>query len=166
MSRWKTSALNYIDQEIPEDFPTEWFLFITGKKKEAKVSPTSHRLSNTEFPGIGRTRLEPIHQGPLFSSSGELDPIVCVSIICYNIIEKYGLHALGMDFLMAGPKHIFDVFCGNIPNSLEAEWLDHESALKAIVIQAYRVSYKILVDQVTLIGSPYPMEELMVCYNK
>lgn len=130
------------------------------------MGPTSQRQSNTEFSSLGRTRLEPLHQGPIFSSSGELDPVVCVSVLCYNIVEKYGLHALGMDFLMGGPKHIFDVFCGNIPNSLEAEWLDHETTLKSIVIQAYRVSYKILVDQVTLVGSEYSMEELSVIYSK
>jgi hypothetical protein len=51
---------------------------------------------------------------------------------------------------LAGPKHIYDVFQGIIPNSLESEWIEKDALLKSLVIKAYRYSYKTVFDQVTI----------------
>jgi hypothetical protein len=65
----------------------------------------------------------------------------------------------GFDIKLAGPRHIYDVFLGNIPKSLESDWLEKDAVLKSLVIKAYRYAYKTVFDQVS-IGEYETDEEL------
>jgi hypothetical protein len=56
----------------------------------------------------------------------------------------------GLDIVMAGPKHVYDVFGGRIPSSLESNWLEHDHELKSIVIKSYRYATKMTIDQAIL----------------
>jgi hypothetical protein len=66
-----------------------------------------------------------------------------------------------MTIVSAGPHHIHDVFMGNIPPSLESEWLKRDPELKDAVLKAYRYAFKLLFDQVT-IGEYENFDELKV----
>ncbi len=87
------------------------------------------------------------------------DPIVSLAAACFAIVDIYGLG--GMDVAMAGPRHILEVFQGNIPKSLESGWLDHDPLLKPLVTKAYRYAFKVLLDQVS-IGDIESNEDLKV----
>lgn len=76
------------------------------------------------------------------------DTVVSLASACFAIVDIYGLG--GMDAAMAGPRHILEVFQGNVPKSLESGWLDHDPVLKPLVIKAYRNAFKMLLDQVSI----------------
>lgn len=60
------------------------------------------------------------------------------------------------------------MFQGNIPNSLESEWIEKDALLKSLVIKAYRYSYKIVFDQVTLgeIENDQEFKDTLCDYDK
>ena len=66
----------------------------------------------------------------------------------HSFLTNLGLG--GLNPVLVGGRHIFEVFQGTIPSSLESEWLEKDVELKGLVIQAYRIAFKLVFDQATL----------------
>ncbi len=71
----------------------------------------------------------------------------------------------GLNPVLAGPRHILDVFEGNIPACLESGWLENDEELKALVIKAYRYAYKLVFDQAALGAVEDPKELEVLRYS-
>ena len=55
---------------------------------------------------------------------------------CYGIVNVFGLD--GMSAVGAGASHVYKVYSGDIPWSMNQEWLTSDEELHLIVLQAYR----------------------------
>lgn len=52
----------------------------------------------------------------------------------------------GLSLEEAGPAHVWQIYRGAVPVSLESGWLDSQKDLKPLVIRAYRYAVKALYD--------------------
>mmetsp|Transcript_28732 Transcript_28732/g.46522 ORF Transcript_28732/g.46522 Transcript_28732/m.46522 type:complete len:1392 (-) Transcript_28732:795-4970(-) len=87
------------------------------------------------------------------------DPLVHLVAQCYALVEVIGLGILSP--VAAGPSHVFNVFNGKLPPSVEADFLDKETELKSLVVRAYQYAFKLVFDQAALGSDLNSMEELM-----
>lgn len=122
--RWVLMTRQCVEEEFLEKFPREWYDWLCQHQPQDPAS----------------------------------DPAALLAVACYNIVEVYGKkrksgHSTqglsGLNVVLAGPKHILEVFEGGIPSSPEAKWLQ-DAALKALVLRAYRYAFKLIFDQASL----------------
>ena len=55
---------------------------------------------------------------------------------CYSLVEVLGFP--GSSVAAAGPAHVHKVYTGDLPWSINLDWLDKDAELKSLVLKAYR----------------------------
>ena len=68
---------------------------------------------------------------------------------CYAVVEVLGFP--GSSATAAGPGHVHKVYSGNIPWSMNLDWLEKDTQLKSLVLKAYRYMYKAISHRSTKI---------------
>lgn len=107
-------------------------------------------LGNTETPAKSlkkTTILQPI---------APRDSFVDLICACYGIIEVFG----GSHDMFSGPRHVYDVYTGTVPGSIESPFLENDKELRDMVLQAYRYAFKLAFDQ-SVIGEFDSEQEIL-----
>ncbi|XP_013381869.1 pecanex-like protein 4 [Lingula anatina] len=82
---------------------------------------------------------------------------------CYAVTEILGLG--GSDVISMGASHVYKVYHGDIPWSPSSEWVTEDKELYQLVIKAYRLAFKLMLDQV-LLGEASSNEELQEYFEE
>ena len=76
-----------------------------------------------------------------------IDPFAELVAVCYAIVNISGVFGEPED---AGAAHIYDLFKGKIPSSLDLEWLESRSELHSTVLHTIRLTFKLCLDAFTM----------------
>lgn len=76
---------------------------------------------------------------------GFLKQLTCA---CYGLVEVLGFP--GSSVVAAGPGHVYKVYSGDIPWSMNLDWLEKDAELKSLVLKAYRYAFKLTYDEAVL----------------
>eukprot|EP01111_Echinosteliopsis_oligospora_P001435 TRINITY_DN12171_c0_g1_i1.p1 TRINITY_DN12171_c0_g1~~TRINITY_DN12171_c0_g1_i1.p1 ORF type:complete len:283 (+),score=53.16 TRINITY_DN12171_c0_g1_i1:97-945(+) len=141
--------------DVMDDLLNEWASPVVNRRKNA----TTIRGSGHEY---GARRLPKLENRNKMSA----DPLIDLVCACFAVIEVLGTGI--MDIAMAGPKHVFDVYSGNVPISTETAFLTDDPELLSLVVQAYRYAFKLTFDQAVIgeIESDSEILEQMEVYSK
>jgi len=147
-SHWKSSIpvdRNLLDSLLSK-FPDQWF---------AHVVRWLH--FGTDSKGIAEsiladTALVSIHKD-----------FICA---CYALVEVLGFP--GSSAPAAGPLHVYKVYSGEFPWSINIDWFDKDVELKALVLKAYRYAFKLTYDEAVLgeVTSEDELVEYMTEYDR
>ncbi|XP_064623432.1 pecanex-like protein 4 [Lineus longissimus] len=67
---------------------------------------------------------------------------------CYATVYELGTNQ--SDPAILGPSHVHKVYTGEIPWSIASEWITDDHQLHKLVIKAYRLAVKLMIDQAIL----------------
>ncbi|CDQ69440.1 unnamed protein product [Oncorhynchus mykiss] len=73
--------------------------------------------------------------------------------------DRSCLISLGTESAFTSPSYVYRVYCGDVPWTEGLEWLSENKELDQLALKAFRYSFKLLFDQVSL-GPIESLEEL------
>ncbi|XP_063959020.1 pecanex-like protein 4 [Lytechinus pictus] len=123
-----------------QKFPLEWYKHVIGQLG----------IESNKSPGDTTTEI----------SSDEALTTMYANLVmaCYGIVNVFGLG--GVSAVAAGASHVYKVYSGDIPWSMNQEWLTSDEELHEIVLQAYRFAFKLAYDQ-TVLGEASDLDEIV-----
>ncbi|XP_071482865.1 pecanex-like protein 4 [Diadema antillarum] len=77
---------------------------------------------------------------------------------CYGMVNVFGL--TGVSAVGAGANHVYKIYTGDIPWSINLDWLTEDKELHDIVLKAFRFAFKLAYDQ-TVLGEATDNDELV-----
>lgn len=138
--RWKSFIpvdKNHLESLFSK-FPDHWFTHVVGCLHSG---PDNKAIAQSI---LSDTALVSIYK-----------QLICA---CYALIEVLGLP--GSSAAAAGPVHVHKVYSGDLPWSINIDWLNKDVELKALVLKAYRYAFKLTYDEAVL-GEVTSDDELM-----
>lgn len=131
----KKSMVGLLDA-IDDDMDDIEDLIASVLPEESKIPMEgSHDVSySPEKPIVAQSKEEKQEQ------PGHFSVLVCT---CYFIVEQAVTWSVGS-------AHVRDIFHAKIPPSLELDWLNERTELKELVLRAYRLAFKVVLDDAVM----------------
>ena len=133
------------------DMPSNWKFSISVDKHHIDSLSSKfpdfwlrHVIKSQNFGNDNETVAQSIINDPALI--GIYKQLTCA---CYAVVEVLGFP--GSSATAAGPGHVHKVYSGNIPWSMNLDWLEKDTQLKSLVLKAYRYMYKAISHRSTKI---------------